>query len=294
MYYAPLIWYNIQNPKNINMFFGAHVSIAGGIPNAPLNAEKIGCEVFQIFTRSPRGGAGSPCTPAIAKNFKDNCLKAGQKEWYVHTPYFVNYASGNSKIKYGSISVVREELERASMLGAKYLMTHLGSYRDLGDQKGFTQLIEGIDATLKGYTGETQFLIEISANGIGHTFETLAEIIHHTKLKKYNIGICYDTQHGFASGYDIRTVEALSTVLKKFDQTIGLDKLKMSHCNDSKVEFNSLRDRHEHIGKGKIGKSGFEAIVNNKKLKNLNLILETEHDLIEEDLSILKKIRNNK
>ena len=131
------------------MYFGAHVSIAGGLPNAPLNAAEIGCEVFQIFTRSPQGGWVAPLNEKIAAEFKTNCKKAKQKEWVIHAPYFINFASANPRIKHASITVIREELERGSMLGAAYLMAHLGSYKDLGEEKGFIQLVDGLAEMLK-------------------------------------------------------------------------------------------------------------------------------------------------
>ena len=276
------------------MLFGAHVSIAGGLSNAPLNAAKIGCEVFQMFTRSPQGGWEPPCDQKTAVEFLANAKKAKQKEWYVHTPYFINFASASPRIKHASITVVREELERASLLKAKYLMTHLGSYKDLGKEKGYAQLVDSLAEMLDGYKGITQFLIEISAGSgeiIGDTFEEVAEIIHHPKLQKYKIGVCYDTQHGFASGYDIRTPQAVDETLSKFDKIIGLDRFKMSHCNDSKTEFGSHKDRHAHIGEGLIGLSGFKALVANKKMEKINLVMETESDKVEEDIKILKKIR---
>lgn len=276
------------------MYFGAHVSIANGLPNAPLNATKLGCEVFQMFTRLPQGGWVAPLDENIAKQFKANCKKAKQKMWVIHAPYFINFASANPRIKHGSISVVHKELERGSMLSASYLMTHLGSYKDLGKKNGFAQLVDGLAETLTGYKGSTEFLIEISAGSgaiIGDTFEEIAEIIHHPKLKKYNIGVCYDTQHAFASGYDCRTPEAWDKTIKKFAETIGLEKLKLFHCNDSKTELGLHRDRHEHIGQGKIGLAGFKNILKDKRLQNVNFILETEHDKVVEDLEILKKIR---
>ena len=147
---------------------------------------------------------------------------------------------------------------------------------------------------LDGYKGETQFLIEISAGAgeiIGDTYEEIAEIIFDKKLKKYDIGVCYDTQHGFASGYDTRDKKAVDATLQLFDKIIGLDKLKMSHCNDSETELGSHRDRHAHIGEGKIGRAGFAALITHPKLKNINWYLETEHDKVEDDLKILKKIR---
>ncbi len=276
------------------MYFGAHVSMAGGLINAPKNAHTLGCEVFQIFTRSPQGGYVAPLNKKIANEFKGLCKEYNLKEWVVHTPYFINFASANPRIKHGSIAVVREELERASTIGAAYVMAHLGSYKDLGEEKGFEQLVAGLDEMLKGYKGSTQFLIEISAGAgaiIGDTFEEIGQIINDKRLKKYDIGVCYDTQHGFASGYDIRTPEAVEQTFRKFDEIIGIKKLKMSHCNDSKIELGGKKDRHEHIGDGLIGKKGFEALLKNKLLSNINFYLETEDDKVREDLAILKKIR---
>jgi deoxyribonuclease-4 len=236
----------------------------------------------------------TPIDKKIAEDFKRNCKESNQKEWYVHTPYFINFASANNKIRYGSINVLRQELERASLLGSTYVMTHLGSYKDLGPKEGYQQLVEGLRAVLKDYRGETQFLIELSAGSgevIGDTFEEIAEVINHKSLKKYNIGICYDTQHTFASGYDFRTKEALTKTLKQFDSTIGLKNLKMFHCNDSKIELGGRVDRHEHIGEGRIGVEGFKNLLENKNFKNTNFILETQHDKIEQDLTILKSLR---
>lgn len=276
------------------MLFGCHVSIAGGIFNAPLNAAALGCEVFQMFSRSPHGGPIKPITLEIAALFKKNMELCAQRECYIHAPYFINYASANNRVRFGSIKVIREELERGSLLGAKYVMVHLGSYKDLGEKDGFKQLVAGLESTLKGYKGSTEFLIEITAGAgqiIGDTFEEIAEIIFHPKLKKYDIGVCYDTQHAFASGYDCRTPEAVQKTLAHFDKTIGLAKLKMSQCNDSKTEFGSHRDRHEHIGKGLIGTAGFKALLENPDFQKINFVLETEHDLVTEDLKILKNLR---
>lgn len=276
------------------MYFGAHVSIAGGLVNAPLNAAKIGCEVFQMFSRSPHGGWVAPLDDEIAAMFKKNMELAGQRECYIHTPYFVNFASANSRISHGTAAVVREELERGTKLGAKYVMTHMGSYKDLGEEKGFDQLVKGLVKVLTGYTGSTQLLIEISAGAgkvAGHTFEEIAQIIHHPDLKKFPLGVCFDTQHAFGSGYDLRTKEVVDATFKRFDKLIGLDKLKMFHCNDSKIELGGNKDRHEHIGEGLIGEQGFDAMVNYPPLKDKNFILETEHDKVENDLALLFKFR---
>jgi len=279
------------------MLFGAHVSIAGGLFNAPLNAAKIGCEVFQIFSRSPHGGWVAPLDDEIAALFRKNADLCAQREWYIHTPYFINFSSANNRIHYSSISVVREELERGTMLGAAYVMTHLGSYKDLGEEQGYKKLIGGLIKVFDGYKGTTGLLLEISAGSgeiVGDTFEEIVKIIDHPKLKKIPLGVCYDTQHGFASGYDIRTKETVEATFKKFDKLIGIDKLKMFHCNDSKVEFNAHRDRHEHIGEGYIGKKGFEALLRHPLLQEKNFILETEHNKVVADLQVLRTIHNKK
>lgn len=276
------------------MLFGAHVSIAGGIFNAPLRAAQIGCEVFQMFTRSPQGGQAPELTPASAEQFKKNCASSRQREWFVHCPYFINFASKNSRLARGSAAVVRGELERASLLGARFVMTHLGSYKDLGSGRGLGRVAEGLEAVLRGYRGSAEFLIEISAGAgdiIGDAFEEVADIIYHPKLKKFNIGVCFDTQHAFGGGYDLRTPEAVAATLKKFDGTIGLERLKLLHGNDSKVSLASHRDRHEHIGQGQIGRAGFAAIVGSRELQKINLVCETEPDEVKQDIALLKKIR---
>ncbi|MDO8509994.1 MAG: deoxyribonuclease IV [bacterium] len=279
------------------MLFGAHVSIAGGVLNAPKNAADLGCEIFQMFTRSPQGGHVPLLDKKIGDEFKKLCLEYNQKEWVVHAPYIINFASDNPRTYHGSISIIRQELGRSSLLGASYLMAHLGSYKNLGKDAGLVQVVAGLKEVLTGYSGSTEFLIEISAGAgeiIGGTFDGIAEIIHHKDLKNFKIGVCYDTQHGFASGYDSRAVKDVENTLKKFDMTIGLDRLKMSHCNDSETEYNSHKDRHEHIGQGKIGLAGFKAILTNKNFRKINFILETDHNLVREDLKIVKNIRDSK
>jgi len=279
------------------MLFGAHVSIAGGLEKAPLNAAAIGCEVFQFFSRSPRGGPAPKINKTVIEKFQDNFRKTKQQECYVHTPYYINLASANNRIRHGSISVIREELERGSLLGVKYIMSHLGSFKDYSQDKGMKIVIESLKKVLQGYQGKAQFLIEISAGSgqiIGDSFEEINEIIKRLGVLGKNVGVCFDTAHAFASGYDLRDKKAVDETLKKFDQVIGLKKLKLIHANDSKVDFNSKKDRHEHLGLGKIGLRGFKNIVNHPKLKKINMVLETPHDEkgdYQLDLKVLKKIR---
>ncbi len=282
------------------MLFGSHVSAAGGVENAPERAAALGCEAFQFFSRSPQGGPAPKLGAAQVKAFKDNCKKFKQAESYIHAPYYINFASPKHTVRYGSSSVIREELERGSELGVKYLMAHLGSSREVGDKEGMEYVVEGLVRMLEGYTGTTQFLIENSAGAgkvLGDTFEEIGEMVWKAEKqlkKKGAIGVCFDTCHAFTSGYDLRDKSAVKKTLDDFDKHIGLERLKLIHCNDSKFGLSEHKDRHEHLGKGKIGLKGFEALVKEPRLKHVNFILETPKDDKGDDprnLAILRKFR---
>ena len=276
------------------MNFGTHVSIAGGAFNAPNNAAAVGCETFQMFTRSPRGGAAPTLTPAIIKQFKDNCKTHGFTNYYVHAPYYVNLASANPKVAADSVTIIREELERSSLLGVKALMIHTGSAKDLDRAVALKKAADNLKKIVKGYKGSTQFLLEISAgsgNVIGDTFEEIAYLLKQVQpTTKHPVGVCFDTAHAFASGYDLRTKAGVEKIIKQFDKIIGLKKLVLFHGNDSLVDFNSHVDRHWHIGKGKIGKECFKTIINHPKLKHLDMILETPDETM--DKPNLKTVRD--
>lgn len=277
---------------------GCHVSIAGGLWNAPKNAADFQCETFQIFSRSPHGGPVAEITSEIQTQFKDEMKKFGFKQFVIHAPYILNFGSATSKTFHGSISIVRGELERGTMLGADFVMFHPGSFKDLGEEAGMKQAQAGLVEVLDGYTGTTKLLIEISAGAgeiIGDTFEEIAELMKPLKKHKGFGGICFDTQHAFGSGYDLRTKASVEETFAKFDKIIGLKYLRMMHANDSKVELGAHKDRHEHIGEGEIGKAGFLAILEflDKNSLDIPLILETEHDKVEADIKLLKKLRDS-
>lgn len=273
------------------MYFGAHVSIAGGIDKAPERAVAIGCEVFQIFSRPPQGGNAVKISEALAEVFQTNFKKHNQKEFYIHTPYIINLASTDERIKSNSIRLIREDLERGSALGARYVMTHLGSAKELDRATANKMIVENLKKVFdKNY--ETELLIEISAgagNIIGASFEDLAYFIEN--LKGYKIGICLDTAHMFASGYDLRTGEAVKTTFDLFDKIVGFKHLKLFHLNDSKIGLGERKDRHDHIGDGKIGIAGFEALAREPRLQKFNFICETESDKVAEDIKIMKQLR---
>ncbi|MBI5529971.1 MAG: deoxyribonuclease IV [Candidatus Doudnabacteria bacterium] len=287
----------------MNFKIGCHVSIAGGVWNAPERAAALGCETFQIFTRSPQGGPAPELNGEVIEKFKDEMQKHKLSEFVVHCPYYINFGSGKPQTFHGSISIVRGELDRTSLLGGQYVMFHTGSGKDQGKLKAIKQAQEGLKKVLDGYKGSAQLLIEIAAGAgevLGDTFEEVTELMAPLVKHPGFGGVCFDTQHAFASGYDVRKGDWI----KQFDKAIGLKWLKMSHINDSKVELASRKDRHEHINEGLIGKKGFgiflqslqsnlkSSILNHKSGEAVPLILETEHDKVETDIKILKALRD--
>lgn len=277
-----------------NMNIGAHVSSSGGLWNAPENAAAIECETFQFFSRPPQSGTAKAITQETADRFRAAMKSAGIKTAYIHAPYILNLASASGRIFHASISIIRQELERGSLLGCKAVMFHPGSAKDNGKKVGIVRVVDGLNRILDGYKGTCRLLLEISAGAgavIGDTFEEIAYFLKNAE-KGNEIGVCFDTQHAFASGYDIRTKDKLETVLKTFDETIGLKNLAMFHVNDSKTELGSHKDRHEHLGKGEIGMDAFRALVQNPKVKDKDLIVETPYDSgREEDIAVLKSFR---
>lgn len=302
-----------------NMKFGAHVSIAGGIENAPKRAHGLGCECFQIFSRSPHGGKAAEIPEEKANEFKKEREKYELKNCYVHTPYYINLASANNRIYYGSISAIRKELEVASLIGARAVVTHLGSARELGKVEAEKKLIEGLKKIfqqspasnkgkkipplkreVRGISGEIEYkailLLEITAGTgeiMGDTFEEMAYFIEgaEKEIRNNKLGVCFDTAHAFASGYDLRNKEAVKKTFDQFDKIIGLERLKLIHCNDSMADIGSHIDRHDNIGNGKIGMEGFRAILSDKRLRNMDFIIETPNGKEKGDIEILKRIR---
>jgi len=275
------------------MNIGCHVSIAGGIINAPRNASDLGCEVMQIFTRSPQGGPAPELTEKIISDFKIQNSKFKITAVYIHTPYYINFASSNNRIRYGSVKVVRDELERGNLIGAKYVMTHLGSAKDLGAQEGIAKTIEMLKKTLEEYTGTTKLLIENSAGAgaiIGDDLKEIKKIIDGVKSSAI-AGVCLDTQHSFASGYDWRDFEKTITRINK---ELDLENIKLIHANDSLTELDSRKDRHAHIGQGIIGADAFKNIVAFAEKNNIDMLCETDYDQVAEDIKLLKSFRDEK
>lgn len=301
------------------MNIGCHVSIANGIENAPKLARELGCESAQIFTRSPQGGKTPELTEKTIQVFKENCEKYDIKNVYIHAPYFINLGSANNKIYYNSIRVIKTELERAGALGAKFVMTHLGSTKDLGEEESVKKTTEGLEKILGGYNGSARLLVENSAGAgspaltsqdgvgrgkiIGADFEQIGRILRAIKNPSL-AGICLDTQHSFASGYDWKN--NFDNCIKALDKNIGIKNIRLIHANDSASEIGSHIDRHAHIGqgspaltsqggvgRGKIGLVAFAKIANFAQNNDIDMICETTYPGVIEDIKILKEMRKN-
>jgi len=276
---------------------GCHISIAGKIFKSVDRAKTLGCTAMQIFSHNPRGWKLSPLSDDDVRIFRERLDESGIYPLVVHTSYLINLASPDDDLYRKSIDFFKVELERAYTLGASFLVTHLGSFKDRDLEFGIKRVTEALNQALESARqGDVRILLENttgSGSTIGSDLCQLRNIINAVK-ENNSLGLCFDTCHGFASGYDIRDIQSLDSVIKKIDRLLGLERLCLIHLNDSKGELGSRLDRHEHIGKGKIGLKGFEIIINHPSLREIPMILETPKNSDEDDInniSIVKGMR---
>jgi deoxyribonuclease-4 len=256
---------------------GCHVSIAKSIDLAVRRAAERGCTTFQIFTSNPRGWKAREIKEEEAEKFIENIKKSGIYPPIAHMPYLPNPASPKEEVRQKSEEAMIREVLRCRMLKIPYLVTHLGSHLGAGREDAIERFTECIDLATEEAEGEVMLLLENTAgtkNSMGGDIEDIAEIIGRLNDKS-GVGICIDTCHAFAAGYDITTEEGLSSFLELISSEIGPEKLKVIHLNDCKGTLGSHLDRHEHIGLGNIGDDAFRRIVNNPKLRDIPFILET-------------------
>ena len=260
------------------LLIGAHMSISGGVFNSLLFGEELGCTTIQIFTKNNNQWKAKEITPEDVKKFFDNQKKTEISPVVGHTGYLINLASPKEDVYNLSLESMLVELKRAELLGLPYLVMHPGSHLGNGEKDGIKKIARSIDwlhRKTKGF--KVKILLETTAgqgSAIGYRFEHLAEIIERVKDSK-RLGVCYDTCHTFAAGYDIRTKGAYETTFKEFDKVVGLSRLKVIHVNDSIKDLGSRVDRHQHIGEGKIGLAGFRLLMNDKRWEKIPKILET-------------------
>ncbi|HXG07602.1 MAG TPA: deoxyribonuclease IV [Nitrososphaera sp.] len=274
---------------------GFHVSIAGGVANSVDNAKKIGCTAFQIFSRNPRGWTAKPLTPDDVNLFKTRLASSGidKRDIIVHMPYLPNLSGPDGEFYEKSVDTLIEEMHRCNELDIRYLVIHLGSHMGKGQASGIKQLVKAIETAIDKTREDTPtVLLENNAgqkNSVGATFEELRTILDRLGDPK-RFGVCLDTCHLFASGYDLRKESDVHKTLEKFDNVVGLKNLKFIHLNDSKGSLCSNLDRHEHIGLGMIGSEGLAAFLNHKSIRDLPVIMETPIDERRGDEENLKAV----
>lgn len=282
------------------MRVGAHVSIAGGLDQAPGRARELGCDCLQIFSKNPRGWSARALSDAEAEATKARLVELGLDPLVVHITYLVNVASTKPDLYEKSLNGLMTDLDRAGRIGAKYLVLHPGKYTDTTLEEGIKRIADSINRAFAEVPNDVILLLENVAGAgteIGRTFEELQQIIELVDDKQ-RIGVCFDTCHGFAAGYDLRTQESVSQVVLHFDQIIGMERMKVIHANDAKADLGSNLDRHEHIGLGAIGEEGFLAMMRNELVRKYDIpfILETPDDEVggfAYDIAKLRELAEN-
>ena len=277
------------------MQVGAHVSISGSIANAVSNAVERKCNAFQIFTRSPRSWFAKELELEEINKFKDRLSSSNIDRFATtaHMPYLPNLSSPDKEGYDKSIKTMIKEVQRCNSLGIPYLVTHLGSHRGTGEEKGIKRLVDALNKVAE-VDADVTILLENTAgqkNSVGSNFEQWSEIFSKCKQKN-RFGVCFDTCHAFAAGYDLRTKKTVEKTLKNFDDAIGFEHLKILHLNDSKGMLNENRDRHEHIGLGQIGDKGMTEIVKIMNQKKIPMVLETPIDEKRDDFGNIEKVKS--
>lgn len=274
------------------MRLGLHLSIQGSIDRVVDRAVNRDCNTLQMFSRNPRGWNSKKLESRAVDSFRSKLRESGIWPVFIHTPYLVNLASPRDEVFAKSVKVLKDEFHRASVLGVPYIVTHLGSHLGYGKMEGFKRIVEAVNDSLSSVENDAILLLENTAgtkNSMGSALEDVAYILSRIETRE-RIGVCFDTSHAFAAGYDLVSQGAVQHTLQLFDEVIGLDALKLVHLNDSKGALGSKRDRHEHIGMGRIGESGFRNILQSR-LGQLPLILETPIDGRRNDVENLRKVR---
>ena len=283
--------------KPARPLLGAHMSIAGGVDKSLLLGKTVDCDAIQIFTKSSRQWAAKPYTKEEVELFDLNRKVTGITTVIAHDSYLLNLGSPDGTLRKRSVGAFIDELERCEILGVSNLVAHPGAHVGAGEDAGIRTIAGSLDEVHKACPGyRTKVTLEITAgqgSNLGYRFEQIGNIIEATK-ESDRLRVCFDTEHAFAAGYDIRTKEGYERTFSEFDEMIGIEVLAAFHLNDSKKEFNSRVDRHEHIGKGHIGVEAFRFLLNDQRFWGLPMCLETPKgpDLAEdrENLTLLRSL----
>ena len=274
-------------------YVGAHVSAAGGIQNAPLNAKEIGASAFAMFTKNQRQWTAPPLGDEQVDQFFENMELAGISGEQVlpHDSYLINLGHPNKEQRDKSLDAFIDEMERCLTLGLPLLNFHPGSHlREISEEKCLDLIADSINQAHKEVEAIVAVIENTSGQGsnLGHRFEHLAHIIERVEDKD-RVGVCLDTCHTFTAGYDLRTEETFNATMAEFERIVGFDYLKGMHLNDSKPPLGSRKDRHQCLGKGEIGLTAFQCIMKDSRFDHIPLILETiEPEIWPEEIQLLK------
>ena len=265
-------------------YIGAHVSVEGGVSNAPLEARAIGAKAFALFTGSSSRWVSKDPSEEEIKKFKDNCELYGYKPEVIlpHDNFLINLGSGDKKLLTLSRKSFTDELRRCELLGLKMLNFHPGSHKnELSEEECLDRIAESINYSLDKTQGVTAVLENVAGQGsnMGHTFEQLAHIIDKVEDKE-RVGVCIDTCHAYSAGYDLKSEEGYKKTWEDFDRIIGFNYLRGMHLNDDKREHGSRIDRHSEIGQGTLGEGFFSRLMKDPRFDNIPLILETPNEAL--------------
>ena len=285
---------NIGKPRR--PLLGAHMSIAGEVGESLIRGKRVGADCIQIFTKSSRQWASKPYTKEEIEKFKHNQAETGITTVIAHDSYLVNLGAPDDALRTKSVKGFIDELHRCEALGVPTLVAHPGAHVGSGVENGIKTIAKSIDeahAASKGF--KVRIALEITAgqgSTLGHTFQEMAQIFDAV-VENERLRLCFDTEHAFAAGYDIRTPEGYENTFSELDKLIGIKKLAAFHLNDSIKDFNSRVDRHQHIGKGFIGLDAFRRILNDERFFGLPMCLETpKDDDMKEDIENLATLRS--
>lgn len=272
---------------------GLHVSSAESLDLAFDRAVEVGATTFQIFTRNPNQWKFKPIPDEVVSAFHEKRKKTGFRSVVDHMPYLPNLASPERVIQAASRDTLDAELARCDKLGIDYLVIHLGSHKGGGTMLGVRNIATAINEALKESTGETMILLENMAgqkNSVGARFEDLELIMDNVRHSE-RVGVCFDSCHAFAAGFDLSNSDAVDRTMGLFDECVGYQRLKVIHLNDSKGDLGSNLDRHENVGEGRIGNKGMKAILHYKGIADRPLIMETPYEDTADMKSSLATVR---
>lgn len=274
---------------------GFHVSISGSIDLAVDRALEMGCTTFQMFTRNPRGWAFKPLDEEEAQLFREKRSKAGYERVVAHMPYLANLAASKKGYQKKSRESLTAEVGRCSALGIDYLVAHIGSHMGKGTMEGVRNVVGACNEALGADSGKTVIAIETMAGqkqSVGSRFEELKLILDGVEQSK-RMGVCFDTCHVFAAGFDLRSKPAVENTMGMFEDIVGKKRLKVIHLNDSKGPLGSGLDRHEYVGKGQIGEKGLRAFLRYGDVAMLPIIMEVpveKKTQYEENLRVARRL----